>query len=201
MPESWFTLDLRSGTAMRSIDPLVHARSRGTPMLAGRRAVMSAVLRDAARSATASGAVYCGVMVEAIDDAGLSATVSVSSFRHDAGPGESVPTVSALVLGLQEEPLPSLSGTWRKVQIVDLPAVGLAARVLGVLASGGGLDIEPTLVASMRTLIPVPGAPRVAQVECRSPNIAVTNALHRLFDAVTATFRFVPDGPDFRAPV
>ncbi|MCM3921785.1 hypothetical protein ND748_08935 [Frankia sp. AiPs1] len=106
-----------------------------------------------------------------------------------------------LVLRLQEEPLPSLSGTWRKGQIVDLPAVGLAARMLGVLASGGRLDIKPSLVASMRTLIPVPGAPRVALVECRSPNVAVTNALHCLFDAVTATFHFVPDGPDFRAPV
>ncbi|EIV94314.1 hypothetical protein FraQA3DRAFT_4059 [Frankia sp. QA3] len=187
--------------AMRSIDPLVHARLRGAPMLAGRRAVMAAMLRDAARRATASGAVYCGVMVDAVDGAGLSATVSVSSFRHDVWPGEPVPTAGDLVLGLQEEPEPSTSGTWRKVQIVDLPAVGLAARMLGVLASGGGLDIEPSLVASMRTLIPVPGAPRVAQVECRSPNVAVTNALHSLFDAVTATFRFVPSGPDFRAPV
>jgi hypothetical protein len=111
VPESWFALDLRSGMGMRSIDPLVQARIRGTPMLAGRRAVMSAALRDAARRATTSGAVYCGVIVEAVDGAGLSATVSVSSSRHDAGPGEPVPTVGELVLRLQEEPPPSLPGT------------------------------------------------------------------------------------------
>ncbi|WP_261558333.1 hypothetical protein [Frankia tisae] len=41
----------------------------------------------------------------------------------------------------------------------------------------------------------------MAQVERRSPNVMVINALHSVFGAVTATFRFVPDGPGFRAPV
>ncbi|WP_261565525.1 hypothetical protein [Frankia gtarii] len=45
-----------------------------------------------------------------------------------------------------------------------------------------------------------PGTPRVAQVERRSLNVTVANALHSLFGAVAATFRFVPDGPDFRVP-
>jgi hypothetical protein len=58
VPETWFTLDLRSGTAMRSIGPLVRARVRGVPRLAGSRTVMTAVLRDAVRRATADGAVY-----------------------------------------------------------------------------------------------------------------------------------------------
>ncbi|AEH07668.1 MULTISPECIES: hypothetical protein [Protofrankia] len=196
IPDTWFEVDLNPVTRRASIDALVRERTRGVPELAANRAAISRLLRHAARDAAAGGALFCGVMAEAVEGAGLSASVTVSMLPapDDARVvGVAEVTPSMIMSSLSERVARSQDDTWTTVTLVDLLYVGQAARSYGVedisLPDRAGW-IRTTM---MQTFVPVPRSDQVALISCSSPNLVLVDALHDLFDAVTSTFRFVTD--------
>ncbi|SBW17127.1 hypothetical protein FDG2_0072 [Candidatus Protofrankia californiensis] len=196
VPDTWFEVDLNPVTRRASIDALVRERTRGVPELSANRAAISRLLRNAASDAAAGGALFCGVMAEAVEGAGLSASVTISLLS--APNGDRIADVTgvtplSIMSTLSEKVARSQDDTWATVAIVDLPYVGQAARSYGVedisLPDQAGW-IRTTM---MQTFVPIPRSDQVALVSCSSPNLVLVDALHDLFDAVTSTFRFVPD--------
>jgi hypothetical protein len=53
----------------------------------------------------------------------------------------------------------------------------------------------------MQTFVPIPQSEQIVLISCSSPNVVLVDALHDLFDAVTSTFRFVPDDGQVVAPM
>ncbi len=190
VPDTWFEIDLHPATRKQSIDALVRARTRGVPELYEQRGTIAKVLRDAAREASSSGAVFCAVMVEAVEGAGLTASVTVSVLPSPVE-GSAAPTaVPAIMAKLSEKQASSATDTWAKVTLVEIPGVGQAARSYGVEdidMPGGAGWVRAT---TMQTFVPVPGSPQVVLVGCSSPNTVLVDALHDLFDAISGTFRF-----------
>jgi hypothetical protein len=189
VPDTWFEVDLHPATRKQSIDALVRARTRGIPELYEQRGTIAKLLRDAAREASSSGAVFCAVMVEAVEGAGLTASVTVSLVPSPVE-GSAPTTVPAIMAKLSEKQATSATDTWVKVAIVDVPDVGQVARSYGVEdinMPGGAGWIRAT---TMQTFVPVPGSPHVVLVACSSPNTVLVDALHDLFDAISGTFRF-----------
>jgi hypothetical protein len=191
VPETWFEIDVDPATRSASINELVRARTRGVPALAARRDEISQVLRAAAREAAAAGAVYCGVMVEAVEGTGLTASVTVSLLPAADG-AVRLDTAGAIAATLSEKRARTPDDTWTRVTVAELPRVGPAARSTGVedveMPDGSGW-IRATL---MQTFVPAPGGEGVALISCSSPNIVLVEPLHDLFDAVTGTFQFLP---------
>ncbi|WP_322768157.1 hypothetical protein [Frankia sp. Cr1] len=192
-------MDLNPVTRRASIDALVRERTRGVPELAGHCTAISRILRHAASDAAAGGALFCGVMAEAVEGTGLSAGVTVSVLaapggdRTDGVAGDRIAGVTpgAIMATLTEKVARSPDDTWTTVALVDLPQAGQAARAYGVedltLPDRAGWIRTTT----MQTFVPIPQSGQVALVACSSPNMVLVDALHDLFDAVTSTFRFV----------
>jgi hypothetical protein len=85
----------------------------------------------------------------------------------------------------------SRPGPARVVGAVELPHVGEAVRVVGTTTVPVTADAKVEML-TMNTLIPVPAS--VGQyllVTCCSPNLPLADEVYGLFDAITATFRFV----------
>jgi hypothetical protein len=195
VPDTWFEIDLRPATRDASINDLVRARTRGVPELAAQRGAINKLLRETARQAVSSGAVYLGVMVEVVEGAGLSASTTVSLLPSPDGTTTAA-TTAAIMSTLREKTARSEHDTWTKTAVVELPAAGRAVRAYGVEdveVPGGAGWVRAT---TMLTFVPVPNSPRVALISCSSPNVVLVDAFHDLFDAVTSTFRFVPAVPD-----
>ncbi len=201
VPDTWFEVDLNPATWRASIDALVRERTRGVPELAANRAAISRLLRNAASDAAAGGALFCGVMAEAVEGAGLSASMTVSLLPAPDGDRTAGVTPLMIISTLSEKVARSQDDTWTTVALVDLPYVGQTARSYGVedvsLPDQAGW-IRTTM---MQTFIPIPQSDQVALVSCSSPNLVLVDALHDLFDAVTSTFRFVSDSREFAAPL
>jgi hypothetical protein len=199
VPDTWFEIDLHPATRDASINDLVRIRTRGVPELSAQRGAIAKLLRETARDAVGGGAVYLGVMVEVVEGAGLSASTMVSVLPSPDGTSE-VSNTSAIMATLREKTARSEHDTWRKTAIVELPAAGQAARSFGVEdveVPGGAGWVRAT---TMQTFVPVPDSLRVALISCSSPNVVLVDAFHDLFDAVTSTFRFVPDSTSPTAP-
>lgn len=200
VPDTWFEVDLNPVTRRASINDLVRARTRGVPELAERRDEIAKVLRDAARRAADSGAIYCGVMVEAVEGTGLAASVTVSLLPASDGDLR-LDNAGAIAQTLTEKVARDEDDTWTKVSVVDLTDVGPAARSAGVedveLPDGAGW-IRATM---MQTFVPVPGGEGVVLISGSSPNLALAEPLLDLFDAVTGTFRFVSGNRRLTAPI
>ena len=80
----------------------------------------------------------------------------------------------------------------RTVTTARLPSVGSAARVTGTEVTRLTGDIDVKLL-TMHTMIPVPGSTEdFLVVTLASPNLPLRSEVYDLFDAITATFRFVP---------
>ncbi|MCA2214466.1 hypothetical protein [Jidongwangia harbinensis] len=190
VPPTWFEVDVHPNTRDGSINSLVRQRVRQMPELRTHRTALVRALRGAARTAHAHGAAYCGVMVDGLGGALLTATVTVSVV---AAPGE-VASVGEYLrpVGRTGDDRP-----WRVVEQVDLPHVGRVTRTRGVedvtLPEGAGW----IRAALLQTFVPFPGPgqARVALVTGSTPIVALAAEMHDLFDAVTATFRFVPPAP------
>lgn len=190
VPDSWFEIDVHPDTRNAAITALVAERTRAVPALQPHRAALAKALREAARSAHANGAVYCGAMVEGFDGAVLTASVTVAVAEVPGGDSGRATIESYL------RPLPRRGddSPWRQVEQVELPHAGRVARTRGVedvpLPDGAGW-IRSVL---LQTFVPFPGpAPtRIAMITGSSPILPLTDELFDLFDAVTSTFRFVP---------
>lgn len=191
VPDSWFEVDLHPDTRNASIQDLVSRRLRDIPELFEHRATIARALRSAARSAYAAGAVYCGTMVQGLDDAVLTATVTVTLI--DAPDDKN--GVETIAQQLTAIPRSGPDQTWRSVLYTELPEAGRVPRTQGVedvtMPEGAGW-IRTVL---MQTFVPVPGprSTRVAVITCSSPILALVDELLDLFDAVTSTFRFTSD--------
>lgn len=190
VPNTWFEIEVDPATRSASINELVRARTRGVPALAARRDEIAQLLRAAAREAAASGAVYCGVMVEPVEGTGLTASVTVS-LLPPADADRRLDTAGAIAATLREKTARHPDDTWTTVSVIDLPGVGPAARAAGVedveMPDSSGW-IRATL---MQTFVPTPGGDGVVLISCSSPNIVLVQPLHDLFDAVSGTFRFL----------
>lgn len=200
VPDTWFEIDVNPATRRASINDLVRERTRGVPELAERREEISRVLRDSARRAADSGALYCGVMVEAVEGTGLTASATVSLLPPRDGDLR-LDNAAAIASTLTEKVARDADDTWTKVSIIDLPGVGPAARSAGVedveLPDQSGW-IRATI---MQTFVPIPTGEGVILISCSSPNLVLVEPLLDLFDAVTGTFRFVSGSREITAPI
>jgi hypothetical protein len=191
VPDSWFEVDVHPDTRNASIQELVSERLRDVPELFEHRATIARALRSAARSAYAAGAVYCGTMVQGLDGAVLTATVTVTLV--DAPDDKT--GVETIAQQLTAVPRSGPDATWREVVYAELPEVGRVPRTQGVddvtMPEGSGW-IRTIL---MQTFVPVPGpkSTRVAVITCSSPILPLADEMLDLFDAVTSTFRFTTE--------
>jgi hypothetical protein len=140
-------------------------------------------------------------MAESVEGAGLSASVTVSVLdapNDDRDVGVAPATIMAM---LSEKVARSPDDTWTRATFVDLPWVGRAARSHGVedivLPDRAGW-IRTTM---MQTFVPIPQSEQIVLISCSSPNVVLVDALHDLFDAVSSTFRFVPEDGQVAAPM
>jgi hypothetical protein len=190
VPPDWFEVDVHPNTRDGSINSLVRQRVRQAPDLRPHRAALVRALRGAARTAHAHGAAYCGVMVEGFGSALLTAAVTVSVV---AAPGD----VASVGEYLRPVERTGDDRPWRVVETVDLPHAGRVTRTRGVedvtLPEGAGWIRS----ALLQTFVPFPGPgqARVALITGSTPVVALAAEMHDLFDAVTATFRFVHSAP------
>jgi hypothetical protein len=193
VPDSWFEVDVHPDTRNGSINDLVTRQLRAVPELREHRAALVRALRTAARGAHSAGAVYCGTMVQGLDSAVITATVTVSLIE---APNEENAS-EAILANLLAIPRSGPDETWREVVSVELPGAGRVPRTRGVedvvLPEGAGW-IRCVL---MQTFVPVPGPKaRVALITGSSPILQLTDQLLDLFDAVSSTFRFTAEpGP------
>jgi hypothetical protein len=189
VPDSWFEIELHPDTRNAAIAALVSERVRAVAALQPHRAELARALREAARNAYASGAVYCATMVEGFDGAVLTGSVTVSVAEAPGGDGQR----STIEGYLRPLPRRGDDSPWRAVEQVDLPHVGPVARTRGVedvvLPDGAGW-IRSVL---LQTFVPFPGPTpdRVALITGSSPILPLTDGLFDLFDAITSTFRFI----------
>lgn len=193
VPENWWEFDIHPASRDDTIRTLVNERIKATPELAPHRKALVAFLRQAAREAYDSGAVYCGCMAENFDSVPLLAQVTVSAVGARTPEGELLPTDPALIAAsLTEKVARRETDTWRKVSAVTIPQVGLAARTHGIEDVQVPGDTRTVRVVLMQTFIPFPGDERkVALVSASSPVLDLAESFFDVFDAVTSTFRFV----------
>ena len=188
VPDSWFEVDLHPDTRNGSINDLVTQRLREVPELYEHRATLARALRSAARSAYSAGAVYCGTMVQGLDSAVLTATLTVSLVEAP----EDDNAAETIVRQLTVLPRSGADEPWREVLSVEIPEVGRVPRTQGVedvvMPEGTGW-IRTVL---MQTFVPFPDpkSNRVALITASSPILPLATELLDLFDAVTSTFRF-----------
>lgn len=195
VPASWWEFDIHPASRDDNIRTLINERVKQLPELAEHRTTMTKFLREMARDAYNSGAVYCGCMMQDFDNVPISAQVTVSAVGARTPEGDLLPTdPETIAASLREKVARREGDTWRKVTSVTIPETGLAARTYGiedVQMPGGTRTIRVVL---MQTFIPLPGtADKVALVSASSPVLDLAESFFDVFDAVTSTFRFVKD--------
>jgi hypothetical protein len=81
----------------------------------------------------------------------------------------------------------------RVIASAQVPHVGTVARVTGTETTRVTADVDVKLL-TMHTMMPVPGRPEdFLVVTLASPNLPLKDEVYDLFDAITSTFRFVPE--------
>jgi hypothetical protein len=197
VPESWWEFDIWRATRTGDLARMVDARIEEMPELAPHRGALLTLLRDAARHAERNGARFCAVATDVVDDTAVIANRRRSTVDTDAGvliatamvfqtAGEpeqnTVEAIAAQVSSRAETPG---SSTWRRVEIVEIPA-GRAVRLRGVEAAdtADGRSIDSVV---MQTLIPVPGDQGVLDLVLTSPQVQLAEPMLDLFDAISGT--------------
>lgn len=187
VPESWWEFDVWRATRTGDLARLVDARIAGDRALAPHRGALLKLLRDAAGYAERHGARFCAVSADTVDGAGT--LLAIAMVFETAGP-PGLTGVEAIAGQITARaPVPG-SPSWRRVEIVDVPA-GRAVRVSGVEPAemGGGRSLE---TVTMQTLIPIPEGDGVLNVVLTSPQVQLTEPMLDLFEAVSDTLTFVP---------
>jgi hypothetical protein len=188
VPESWLEFDIWRATRTGDLARLIDSRIAESPALAPQRGALLKALRQAAGDAERQGAVFCAVMGELVEDAGMLAATAMV-FHTEGAPDPADNTVEAIA-GQVTAVAPSPgSPHWRRVEIVEIPA-GRAVRVQGIEAIGAdGRGIDCVLA---QTLIPVPGDSGVLNngvlnIALTSPQVELADAMLNLFDAISST--------------
>ncbi|HET9654816.1 MAG TPA: hypothetical protein VFP72_05650 [Kineosporiaceae bacterium] len=195
VPPSWFQFDAWRATRTADLSRLVDARIAHRPQLRPFRSALLRLLREVAEDAQRRGALLCAVTADPVVDAGT-ILASLMVFRTEGSPDPDANTVEAIAAGITAHEGAEGGGSWRRVQVQDLPA-GRAVRVSGVevlrdAGEGPGLD-----AVTMHTLWPVPEGGGVLDVVLTSPQSQLAEALLDLFDAISGTFSWAPhEDPD-----
>jgi hypothetical protein len=185
VPPSWIEFDLWRATHSGLIKRLLDERLAEAPELEPYRGALSKLVREMADEAIRQGAVFCATMLDRDGDAGvLAATLMV--FHTEGAPDADDNTVEAIAGQVNAHAPSEASPTWRRVEIVDLPA-GRAVQVHGIeVASSSG---RPTLEGVvMQTLLPMPREAGVLNIVLSSPQTAIAEPMLDLFRAITDTF-------------
>ncbi|GLY29416.1 hypothetical protein [Kineosporia sp. NBRC 101731] len=187
VPETWNTTDL-SGQEMAA------ARARALAETPDPRAKAQVndffrTGRELLRSARKHGALFSASTAEMYDDGLFMAYVMVFAVNTPEGLEFTLPVLTQALGTSRRGP------SDREVTSVTLPHIGTVARVTGTEETAIAADVSTKLL-TMHTMLPVPGSPQeYLVVSCASPNLPLKEAVHPLFNAITATFRFVaPDG-------
>jgi len=184
VPQSWFEFDVWRATRTGDLSRMIDARIAETPALAPQRGALLKALRQAAADAERQGAVFCAVMGELVEDAGMLAA-SAMVFHTDGAPEPANNTVEAIAGQITAVAPSPASPYWRRVEIIEIPA-GRAVRIQGIEQSGangrGAIDFVVT-----QTLIPVPEGNGILNIVLTSPQVELADAMLDLFDAISST--------------
>jgi hypothetical protein len=186
VPDSWWEFDVWRATRTGDLARLVDSRIAADRALAPHRGVLLKLLRDAAAHAERHGARFCAVSADPVDGAGTLLAIAMV-FETAAPPGlTGVEAIAGRITA--RAPAPG-SPSWRRVEIVDVPA-GRAVRVSGVERTdmGGGRCLD---TVTMQTLVPVPDGDEVLNVVLTSPQVPLAEPMLDLFEAVSDTLSFV----------
>ncbi|WP_033341180.1 hypothetical protein, partial [Catenuloplanes japonicus] len=182
IPEGWTKYDLTGGqlaaTAAQETAGVDDPQLRAGLEDGYRQAeeLLRAYVRDGALAASG--------LIEMYEDGLLMAFVTVFATRLPQGYEDDV-------AALLRPDGARRAGPGRTAAAVDLPEAGAAVRVTATervpLPDGHAVDM-----LTVNTFVAIPDAPgEHLVVSCATPNLAHAEALTGLFDAVTATFRFV----------
>ncbi len=190
VPPSWEEIDLSPRTRDSAARDFVMRRVAEQPALHEHRTEIIRGVRNAARRAQESGALYLAVFTESADDTYVPGSVSVTLLpRPPRGSGAEDP-LDSVIEELQEIPRPEGDGTWRSVTTVDVAGHGGAARTYGIEE----VEVDGWIVlwnVLMRTFVPVPEG--VLLVTCASPALDLSEPLLELFTIVSDTLE-ITDG-------
>lgn len=193
VPDSWYEFDIHPAGRDDNIRQAVNERVRAYPELAPYRPMLLRILRQSARDAWDSGAVYCGCYADALDaetpvTAGL--TMAVVDTRRDDG--SSLDTdPQAMAKRFPAKQAQNADDTWQRVAVLELPRAGTAVRTEGVEDLPVPGTHRSARMITMQTFVRVPGSPdRVAVITATSPNLPLQDPFLELFDAISATFCF-----------
>lgn len=195
VPPSWWELDLRPATRASSLDALVEQQVRDVPALREHRTALARLLREQARSAWDAGASYAAVMAEPTDEGPVTACIALLVVPGPV-PTDGRDRLARVMEPFTASPRAGADGTWRSVEVVDVPGAGRAARTWGVedvALPGGAGRVRQVL---MQTWAPLPGVDRVLVVSCASPVLPLVDDLLDLFDAVSGALAVTSSGPD-----
>lgn len=195
VPKSWHEFDMHPEAINQSIREIVAEKVKERPELAEHKGALRKLLRNSAGMARENNVVFASSMAEVIDGETMTASLTVSvSKAENEQTGEVAQTGLDTLLSTLNPIAPGRRPTdpWRRVSIVDLPDEVTAVRSEGIeeieLPDGRGSH----RAVMMQTLVPYPGNdPKVAVITASTPQLALAEPMLQLFDAITATFRFV----------
>ena len=192
VPQSWFEVEVRPGRRDAALRTLVEARVRAQPELWEQRAGITKVLREQARRAWESGAVYCAALVEPTEAGPVTAAVTISFV---AGPldasSEDADRLTPLLERLVVKEAATQDDTWSRPSVAQIGGIGACARTSGVEDLALPEDSGWVRAVVMQTFVPVPDDRRILVVTCSSPVLPLAEELLDLFDAVTSTLHLV----------
>ena len=195
VPPSWFQFDAWRAGRTSDLARLVDARITHQPQLRRYRGAILGLLREFAEDAQRRGALLCAVTADPVADAG-NVLASLMVFRTDGSADPRENTVEGIAAGITAHEGAEGTGSWRRVQVVDLPA-GRAVRVSGVdVVRDGPAELDAVV---MHTLWAAPGG-GVFDVVLTSPQTQLADAMLDLFDAISGTFTWAEGEPGRHQP-
>jgi hypothetical protein len=190
VPPSWFEFDVWRATRTGDLARLVDDRIAADPRLRPWRAALLKALREAAEQAERQGAVLCAAMTDPVAAEGVLAAV-LTVFYTTGSPHPGGNAVEAIAAQIPATAGDGDESTWRRVEIVDIPA-GAAVRVRGVDVVQLGDHRQRCVV--MQTLVPVPHGRGVLNLVLASPQTELTDPMLDLFEAISGTLAWTNQG-------
>ncbi|MFI0905589.1 hypothetical protein ACH4TE_18905 [Streptomyces sioyaensis] len=195
VPKAWQEFDTHSDTADQSIREIVAERIKERPDLAEHKGTLRKLLKNSAGLARENNVVYSGAMMEVIDGDTMTASLTVSvSQAENEQTGEVAQTGLETLHSAMNPIAPGSRPTdpWRKVSLVELDDGVRAVRSEGIEDVELPDDRGSYRAVTMQTFVPYPGNdPKVAVITASTPQLALAEPMLQLFEAITATFRFV----------
>ncbi|MGW0731580.1 hypothetical protein [Streptomyces sp. NPDC002851] len=195
VPSTWREFDVHPATVNESIREMVAEKIKERPELAEHKAALRRLLKNSAGLARENNVVYSSAMAEIIDGETMTASlmISIAKAENDRT-GEVAKTGLDTLLSTLKPIAPGRRPTdpWRRVSVVELQDATRAVRSEGIedieLPDGKG----SYRAVMMQTFVPYPGDdPKVAVITASTPQLALAEPMLELFEAISATFRFV----------